>query len=657
MRSNRLLILTVAVCFVLGFTVTPAALASSYGTGFESFIIGDLNGQDGWTSGHGSSFCPLYDVGVVDNLYGYMSFGGKSLRISNAITCGSYNDQTFSPSLADEAGEVSASTSTYSGGIRQPYFEAQWDFASIVPGSEQPGLSVVASPDRGDPMRMSWVQMADTPTGLQLNFEDYQHSLLNFVLTPIATSLDRTVSHTVKLTMQYIAGAENDVVRVYLDGVLIHTGTSWEDYYRDFAGGIPHPVDSMMFREAGTAAPINLGKGFLIDNFTALSSAVPAPTPPSAPIVPPASPHFGTINVVNTVVNDNGGTKTVADFELFVNGTTQVISGETHTFPAPSVAYTITENIDPNYTQSFSGDCDSGGRIGLNPGANAFCIITNNDIGAPTVVPPVPPLIDVVKVPTPSALPNGPGPVLYTYTLRNIGTVPVSNITMVGDTCDPIIVKSGDTNSDGSLDVNETWVYTCKSFLSITTTNTVLAEGDANGLTARDLAIVTVVVSLTPMFPNTGSLQPVSLLRVDTPLLNVRKSPSLSSVIVGQASQGLLGAPMGDTVTHDGYVWVNVAFQNGLTGWSAKVGFFWATPGSTESVRPRFVTGDRVRIIREMNVRKGAGTSALILRSQPSGSLGVLLGGPITQNNFIWWQIKYDGDITGWTAETGLTKL
>lgn len=169
------------------------------------------------------------------------------------------------------AGEISAPASTFFGGTRQPYFEAQWDFASTVPGSAQPNLSVVVSPNRGDTMRMSWVQMLDsddvTGTGLTLNFEDYQHSLLDFVLTPVATHLDRTVPHTVKITINFINGASNDVVKIYLDGVLVHTGTSWEDYYRDFAGGVPFAVDSIMFREAGTAVPATLGKGFLIDNF------------------------------------------------------------------------------------------------------------------------------------------------------------------------------------------------------------------------------------------------------------------------------------------------------------------------------------------------------------------------------------------------------
>lgn len=139
--------------------------------------------------------------------------------------------------------------------------------------------------------------------------------------------------------------------------------------------------------------------------------------------------------------------------------------------------------------------------MGLGRGDAAVCIITNNDIGAPVVVPPVPPLIDVVKVPSPLSLPGGPGKVDYTYTLTNIGTVPVTDITMVGDTCSPIILASGDTNSNGKLEVNETWKYTCSWNLTETHTNTVTATGWANGISAVDLASATVIVGAPTVHP------------------------------------------------------------------------------------------------------------------------------------------------------------
>jgi uncharacterized repeat protein (TIGR01451 family) len=473
------------------------ARADANATDFENFALGDINGQNGWASGHGSSFCPVYDVAAVANTYGYPSFGTQSLRISNAITCGSFNDQTFSPSLANEAGETAAGTSTYSGGTRQPYFEAQWDFASTVPGSEQPDLSVVASADRGDTMRMSWLQMQDTPAGLQVNFEDYQHSLLNFVTTPIATGLDRTVPHTIKMTIQFIDGPGNDVVNIYLDGTLIHTGTTWEDYYRDFVSGIPFPVDSVMFRVAGTAVPATMGKGFLIDNFSSFSGPVPSP---ASPAPEGAAKGAATITVVNTVVNAKGGTKTAADFPLFVNGA-PVVSGATNIFPAPADVYHVTETADPNYVRGFSGDCDATGSIGLSPGNAAVCIITNTYAGPATViVTPVPPLLDVMKTASPTALPNGPGEVTYSYIIKNIGSVPITDVTMTGDTCSPIKLISGDLNNDNILDVNEAWTYHCSMTLAASQTNTVITTGRANGLTTSDIASATVVVG-TPSTP------------------------------------------------------------------------------------------------------------------------------------------------------------
>ncbi|MFA6228294.1 MAG: ice-binding family protein [Patescibacteria group bacterium] len=238
------------------------------------------------------------------------------------------------------------------------------------------------------------------------------------------------------------------------------------------------------------------------------NSTISGPTCVAAPIAG-SLPTQGTINVVKTVVNDNGRTKTVADFPLFVNGTS-VISGETNSFTAPAAAFTVTETADPNYTRVFSGDCDANGQFNLIGGDNKFCIVTNNDIGAPVIVPPVPPLIDIVKTANPLSLPAGPGSVTYTYTLRNIGVVPVSNITMVGDSCGPINLISGDLNNDAKLDLAETWVYTCSRTLSVTHTNTVVATGWANGISATDIASASVVVGQ-PIIP---------------PLIHIVKVPS-----------------------------------------------------------------------------------------------------------------------------------
>ncbi|MEK9157998.1 MAG: hypothetical protein AAB638_02315, partial [Patescibacteria group bacterium] len=105
-------------------------------------------------------------------------------------------------------------------------------------------------------------------------------------------------------------------------------------------------------------------------------------TEPTCATAPTGPARSGNINVVKTVINNNGGTKTVADFQLFVNGT-PVVSGVTNTFSAPAAVFSVTETNNPNYTRTFSGDCGINGQFNLNPGDYRLCIVTNDDIGTP----------------------------------------------------------------------------------------------------------------------------------------------------------------------------------------------------------------------------------------------------------------------------------
>lgn len=274
--------------------IAPLAMADSSLINFESYSLGTINAQDGWSSlGAAGAGCAPYDHAVaVTTVAG---FGAQALRMSNAVTSGCFGDQTFSKSLSQAAGETTAEGGTMSAAPSQSHFEAEWDFASVT-GAPQPGLSVVASPDRGDGARMGWIQMADTATGLEVNFYDYQDALPfggavgdpngcgvedDFVFTNLASGLDRTIPHKIKVTMDFVDGPRNDIVRVYVDGVLKHSGTSWEDYFRYCEGNQTRTVDSVLFRTGGAAAPATSGFGFFIDNLKTLSGAS-APTDKSA---------------------------------------------------------------------------------------------------------------------------------------------------------------------------------------------------------------------------------------------------------------------------------------------------------------------------------------------------------------------------------------
>lgn len=267
-----------AVAALLALAPAGPAAADSLFFDFEPslFAPGTVHGQEGWSSaGAAGMGCAPYDHEVVVNgAAAPASFAAQSLRISNAVTAGCFSDHTFSAETLDEAGETDARADGMSGGTRQPTFVGEFTVASMVPDAYQPGLQVTISPDRGDGARMSFLNIADTPDGLDLLFYDYQRGRTvdpcgccpPFGCTLVAEGLDRSVPHVVAIEMDLVDGEENDVVRIFVDDVLVHTGTSWEDYFRDFQPPESRTVDSLLFRTSGGSAPGTAGAGFLFDD-------------------------------------------------------------------------------------------------------------------------------------------------------------------------------------------------------------------------------------------------------------------------------------------------------------------------------------------------------------------------------------------------------
>jgi hypothetical protein len=199
----------------------------------------------------------------------------------------------FSPSLDNQAGESGAQPSLYSSGDPQNQFDAQWSFTSAAPLSAESDSYVSTSPDRGDGARMSYIRLEDHPDGIEVWFSDYRdHAPYGAYGTPATAqqgcgtedeftdikvaTVSRNQAHSVKLSIGFIDGPRNDIVRVYVDDHLRYTGTTWEDYYRwctESGGGTglqandrSRFVDSLLFRVGGAPHPANVGGGFFIDN-------------------------------------------------------------------------------------------------------------------------------------------------------------------------------------------------------------------------------------------------------------------------------------------------------------------------------------------------------------------------------------------------------
>lgn len=190
----------------------------------------------------------------------------------------------------------------------------------------------------------------------------------------------------------------------------------------------------------------------------------------------------------------------------------------------------VSEDGNSSYAQTFTGaGCNGTSTIILASGNDLTCTIVNADIskelfgagvGAVGFPGRIVPLIGLLKVPTPLALPTGPAPVVYNYTVWNVGGVEaLTNVTLTDDKCAPVVMLSGDINKNGKLDPGEQWKYSCTTTLAKTTTNTAIATGQsdvssANNLGFRQTAIATAVATVV-----VGAATPV-------PLINIVKVPN-----------------------------------------------------------------------------------------------------------------------------------
>ena len=279
--------------------VAGADTAGPYTFEPPSYSLGSINGQNGWSDTGG------YDAQVVANP-GVSGFDTQSLQISDATTSGSFGDQTFAPGLTQPASEAT-----------NPYFTASFsiDTATAAPND---GLHLSVSPDNGQGGRMSYLRFEYHASDGKVHvfFDDSNQSATcepagcaNFTEHEIAQFAPDTV-HTFAFVINLVPGTNadgspNDVVKIYEDGAPLITGTTWEGYYRyDPESGptTPPAISTLLFREAGSANPDDLGNGFLLDNVSMSSSAC---TPTglmrdginlTAKVWDPSSPVTGTVD-------------------------------------------------------------------------------------------------------------------------------------------------------------------------------------------------------------------------------------------------------------------------------------------------------------------------------------------------------------------------
>lgn len=294
--SAMALALSTSVAHAVPYTITANESVSNFG----SFTPGTTVNQyditqrgvhwsvvDEWNTSPGT-----YDQSIVSIA------GNNAWRMSNAVTDGGYSSQPWSPSVA-AAGEPGSNLwndrgtdhtapigPLANGGATTDRFFFEFDFGSAT-GSTQSGLFLSLSPGpRQSAFRQSYLGLSgDSGGGLGISFYD-TNAAGGFPQTQVATGLDAALVHHIAMEILFMDGLNgdgtgNDVVNVFVNGALAHTGTTWETYYR-LTAGLPDEiaVDSVMFRASGTAALGTSGNGFVFDNvrlFSGPAASVPEP--------------------------------------------------------------------------------------------------------------------------------------------------------------------------------------------------------------------------------------------------------------------------------------------------------------------------------------------------------------------------------------------
>ncbi len=369
-------------------TIVGAAGAGSYTTGLEAFNLGTVDGQDGWHSAVPGDIPALpngYDQAVVNtSSFGSPAgFGTKALRVSNAYTepSGEFFFQTYSPSVADPAGETQTNQ----------VFDGTFQFIPTT-SSQQSDLFVSVSPDNGSGGRMSYVGLRDTATGIHINF--YETDANGGFVEHSVGDYDRTSVHTVRFLIQTVPGVANDVLQLFVDNVDIGERdglcfTTWEQYYREGESHEPGVIDSFEFRTAGDGTTLaNLvGQGYLFDNVTTETRA------DNGPATDCGAPATATLNVTKFYDANANGTKDGTESDItgwkvqVANGSTQV---GTTPFTASGLApgdYTASE-FDPIEANWFATTPTSVGPITLAAGDDesvSFGNVCTGDGGGLTI--------------------------------------------------------------------------------------------------------------------------------------------------------------------------------------------------------------------------------------------------------------------------------
>jgi VCBS repeat-containing protein len=251
--------------------VVPAGVsfvgASAETIDFSDYNLGSVVGQEGWTDATPSS--PDNEIVDVD--------GNRMLRLANDPTSGDFGGP-FSPAFAISAGEAAAAADTLTFSFLVKAVNAVADGSRI-----EIDLGSSDRDDRYNFMALEYVEgglrlVQNTPLADGVNWESNNFDF-GTGSVQLGALLDASVAHTIQVIFRAVDGSNNDIVEYYVDGVLVGTGSTFENF-AEFHLAQPHAsainsVNNVLFRAgnpAGNPFPADGAggnrQGFYFDDLT-----------------------------------------------------------------------------------------------------------------------------------------------------------------------------------------------------------------------------------------------------------------------------------------------------------------------------------------------------------------------------------------------------
>jgi len=241
-----------------------AAPVTTHSTDFTGFGLGSVNGQGGWSVSN-----PSFDQAVVD------VSGNRVLRLSNQFGSGSFGDQPFAPrpgGTGMTAGDPTNSQPQFfagesSTGATYNRFIGSFDFRSVATDASDTGARITVSPDNGQGGRQSFAALENVAAGVRLSTFDINPLTGAFIGPQTIGTVGFGQWANLSFEIDFNNGPSNDIARILLNGLLVSTINSWENFY-SITQPLLHPngvpVQTLLYRISGTSL---LGaQGFYIDN-------------------------------------------------------------------------------------------------------------------------------------------------------------------------------------------------------------------------------------------------------------------------------------------------------------------------------------------------------------------------------------------------------